>query len=203
MAFPGLPGGSGGTQQHPATGQLPVPPAQGQAQLPRTLFVKGLSKGASERHLHTIFASFGTVTDSQVSTQHVNLVVFGGLRPVAPSSRTTAAGSRVYNRFWESPTVAVRVLTTSGLSTPMPVPVSTGHTTRALFLADSLAAHSRFQRNAHVRLPCPLCEQIARHRSGRSAGFAIVTFLRHEEAALAMANMDNLVFLGRKLSVKW
>lgn len=106
MAFPGLPGGGGGpgTQQ-----QQHLPQTQGQGHLPRTLFVKGLSKGASERHLHTIFASFGTVTDSQ----------------------------------------------------------------------------------------------IARHRSGRSAGFAIVTFLRHEEAALAMQNMDNLVFLGRKLSVKW
>ncbi|GFR50273.1 hypothetical protein Agub_g12460 [Astrephomene gubernaculifera] len=45
--------------------------------------------------------------------------------------------------------------------------------------------------------------QIARHRSGRSAGFAIVTFLRHEEAVAAMQAIDNLMFMGRRLSVKW
>ncbi|KAG2451779.1 hypothetical protein HYH02_003557 [Chlamydomonas schloesseri] len=45
--------------------------------------------------------------------------------------------------------------------------------------------------------------QIARHRSGRSAGFAIVTFLRHEEAVAAMQAVDNLMFMGRRLSVKW
>ncbi|GLC45507.1 hypothetical protein PLESTM_001743200 [Pleodorina starrii] len=45
--------------------------------------------------------------------------------------------------------------------------------------------------------------QIARHRSGRSAGFAIVTFLRHEEAVAAMQAMDNFLYMGRRLSVKW
>lgn len=45
--------------------------------------------------------------------------------------------------------------------------------------------------------------QIARHRSGRSAGFAIVTFSRHEEALAAMQTIDNSLFLGRRLSVKW
>ncbi|KXZ52481.1 hypothetical protein GPECTOR_9g525 [Gonium pectorale] len=45
--------------------------------------------------------------------------------------------------------------------------------------------------------------QIARHRSGRSAGFAIVTFARHEEAVAAMKSVDNLLFMGRRLSVKW
>ncbi|PNH05407.1 hypothetical protein TSOC_008341 [Tetrabaena socialis] len=45
--------------------------------------------------------------------------------------------------------------------------------------------------------------QIARHRSGRSAGFAIVTFLRNEEATAAMQAVDNLMFMGRRLCVKW
>ncbi|KAG1654890.1 hypothetical protein FOA52_006534 [Chlamydomonas sp. UWO 241] len=45
--------------------------------------------------------------------------------------------------------------------------------------------------------------QIARHRSGRSAGFAIVSFASHEQAAGAMAAMDGSVYMGRKLSVRW
>jgi hypothetical protein len=45
--------------------------------------------------------------------------------------------------------------------------------------------------------------QIAKHRSGRSAGFAIVTFSRHEEAMLAMKHMDNSMYQGRKLSLRW
>eukprot|EP00798_Chlamydomonas_sp_ICE-L_P015710 gene15710-21820_t len=45
--------------------------------------------------------------------------------------------------------------------------------------------------------------QIARHRSGRSAGFAIVTYAKHEEAALALQSVDNSQFLGRRLNVRW
>lgn len=45
--------------------------------------------------------------------------------------------------------------------------------------------------------------QIARHRSGRSAGFAIVTFSSHQEALRAMQAVDNSMFLGRKLMIRW
>lgn len=44
--------------------------------------------------------------------------------------------------------------------------------------------------------------QIARHRSGRSAGFAIVSYMTHEEAARALG-LHNSFFQGRKLSVAW
>lgn len=45
--------------------------------------------------------------------------------------------------------------------------------------------------------------QIARHRSGRSAGFAIIGFSTHEEALRALKGADGTMHLGRKLSVKW
>lgn len=44
--------------------------------------------------------------------------------------------------------------------------------------------------------------QVARHRSGRSAGFAIVAFSKIDQAMAALGNMDNGVFLGRRLSVR-
>lgn len=34
--------------------------------LSTALFVKGLAKGATERHLHAIFSQFGVVDESQV-----------------------------------------------------------------------------------------------------------------------------------------
>lgn len=61
----------------------------------------------------------------------------------------------------------------------------------------------------HQRLfPHPRClslplAQIARHRSGRSAGFAIVTFSTHEEASAAVRGMDSATFMGRPLSCRW
>ena len=59
----------------------------------------------------------------------------------------------------------------------------------------------------HQRLfpstPLPLPAQIARHRSGRSAGFAIVTFSTHEEASAAVRGMDSATFMGRPLSCRW
>lgn len=51
-------------------------------------------------------------------------------------------------------------------------------------------------------LSLPLA-QIARHRSGRSAGFAIVTFATHEEASAAVRGMDSATFMGRPLSCRW
>ncbi|MEW5300076.1 MAG: hypothetical protein WDW36_003033 [Sanguina aurantia] len=77
--------------------------------LSTALFVKGLAKGATERHLHAIFSQFGVVDESQ----------------------------------------------------------------------------------------------IARHRSGRSAGFAIVTFRHREDADVALSRVDNSLFLGRHLMVRW
>lgn len=74
-----------------------------------TLFVKGLAKGASERHLHAIFSQFGGLLDCQ----------------------------------------------------------------------------------------------IARHRSGRSAGFAIITFSQQHEALTALQTVDNTYLLGRQLVVRW
>mmetsp|Transcript_28721 Transcript_28721/g.73044 ORF Transcript_28721/g.73044 Transcript_28721/m.73044 type:complete len:537 (-) Transcript_28721:1021-2631(-) len=45
--------------------------------------------------------------------------------------------------------------------------------------------------------------QIARHRSGRSAGFAIVTFADQASAAKALQITDTSVLFGRPLSVRW
>ncbi|KAL6747576.1 hypothetical protein V8C86DRAFT_1306258 [Haematococcus lacustris] len=45
--------------------------------------------------------------------------------------------------------------------------------------------------------------QIARHRSGRSAGFAIISYNKREEAALALQAADGVVFLGRRLNIRW
>ena len=51
--------------------------------------------------------------------------------------------------------------------------------------------------------PCPVLPQIARHRSGRSAGFAIVTFTDFTHARAALQALDNATLFGRRLNVRW
>ncbi|KAJ9514723.1 hypothetical protein QJQ45_028394 [Haematococcus lacustris] len=98
--------------------------------LTASLFVKGLAKGATERHLHAVFSQFGAVMECQARSY--------------PEQSEDDVG---------------------------------------MFL-----------------LAWP---QIARHRSGRSAGFAIVSYNKREEAALALHAADGVVFLGRRLNIRW
>ncbi len=68
-----------------------------------------------------------------------------------------------------------------------------------------------FADDAHKRVflldsMCAWRMQVARHRSGRSAGFAIVTFARREEAQRAinlMGENENYSLHGRKLQIRW
>jgi RNA recognition motif-containing protein len=55
----------------------------------------------------------------------------------------------------------------------------------------------------HLRVPCSSSfVQIARHRSGRSAGFAIITYASMAEAQAALV-ADNHYLCGRRLQLRW
>lgn len=74
-------------------------------------------------------------------------------------------------------------------------------------LGDPLTCHpcSSIYRNADTLFPAPCHSplQLARHRSGRSAGFAIVAFHSQDEARSALLQTDGALFLGRLLAVRW
>ena len=66
------------------------------------------------------------------------------------------------------------------------------NTTRALY---------RYLRS--LRLPPFPISQLARHRSGRPAGFAIISFATPGEAFRALQATDGSFFNGRQISVRW
>uniref|UniRef100_A0A7S0YAM3 RRM domain-containing protein n=1 Tax=Polytomella parva TaxID=51329 RepID=A0A7S0YAM3_9CHLO len=75
---------------------------------------------------------------------------------------------------------------------------------RALFVKGlAKAATERHLLNVFAGFGPVVSCQIARHRSGRSAGFAIVTFAKAEDAVVAMETVENQIFLGRRMCIRW